>query len=276
MHQVSLGDHSKKKLLWITDLHLNALKEEQISDYFQTLSNFEGAALLIGGDICDGKDCLKWLKEIHSKVKCPVYFVLGNHDFHFEKIVDMKAAARKFSEESKGISYLTESEIIPLSPRTALIGADLWADSQEGDFLNSTIRLSDYDNILDLAPLKSQDLALKLFTLGKECADQLKIKLAKAYQDFDTIVLLTHILPFREACLYEGKSCDDNWAPHFICKSAGDMIKEISFKFPSKKLLILSGHSHEKVDKNISNNVRILVGKAEVGKTDIQGLITFS
>lgn len=276
MHDVSLGDHSNKKLLWITDLHLNALKEEQISNYFHALSNFEGEALLIGGDICDGKDCLRWLKEIRSKMKCPIYFVLGNHDFHFEKIVDMKEAAKRFSEENKGISYLTESEIIPLSSKTALIGADLWADSQEGDFLNSTIRLSDYDNILDLAPLKGQELASKLLTLGKECADKLKNKLSLAYQNFETIILLTHILPFREACLYEGEDCDDNWAPHFICKSAGDIIRELSFKFPSKKLLILSGHSHEKVDKDISSNVRILVGKADVGKIDIQGLITFS
>lgn len=37
------------------------------------------------------------------------------------------------------------------------------------------------------------------------------------------IIVLTHVPPFKEACLHKGKISDDDWLPYFSSKVMGDI-----------------------------------------------------
>ena len=41
------------------------------------------------------------------------------------------------------------------------------------------------------------------------------------------IIVLTHVPPFKEACLHEGKMSDDDWLPYFSSKVMGDVLTAI-------------------------------------------------
>ena len=39
--------------------------------------------------------------------------------------------------------------------------------------------------------------------------------------DTRSVIVLTHVPPFREACWYQGHTTDDHWAPFFVCGEVG-------------------------------------------------------
>ena len=264
---------SKKKLVWLTDLHLDAADIALTGEFISKLVGLEPDALLIGGDICNGYAALLRLKEISSKISCEVYFVLGNHDYYYGSINNIRKMATLLTQEIPLLHYLTQSNVIELSPETALIGDDGWSDGRQGDFLHSTIVLNDYfliDELKDLSPL---DRLHKLNALGAESAKHLEKLLRLALEKYSQIVLLTHVPPFVQACMTDGKMSDDNWAPHFVNKSAGEVLLSLMEAHPNNQLLVLCGHSHEYSDMQILPNLRVLTGESKLGMPGVQGII---
>lgn len=72
-----------------------------------------------------------------------------------------------------------------------------------------------------------------------------------------------HAPPFRGACIYEGKVTSDNWAPHFVCRSMGDMLLEEMTRHPDKRCLVLAGHSHHAADISPVANLRVVVSASD-------------
>lgn len=275
-HDISLSpgsSGSKQSFYWMTDLHLDALPEEKWKQFFRTLSHEAFEALLIGGDVVNGINSLKVLKEIEGIIERPLYFVLGNHDFYYGSIEKIRKLAKALAMKKRNLHYLTYTDPIPLSADVALVGHDGWSDARTGNFLASTIMLNDYLFIDELKKLKGRDLEGKLQELGSDAASSAEKVLLKALSQFKKVLFLTHSPPFREACLYEGKVCDDNWGPHFVATAVGQMLLQVAKVNPDKSILVLSGHSHEKADVVITENVRVLSGKADLGSLCLQGVI---
>ncbi|MGA8164164.1 MAG: metallophosphoesterase [Waddliaceae bacterium] len=259
--------------MWLTDLHLDAAKDERINTFFQELIEQNPDAILIGGDISNGVNFLVYLKKLTKLFQRSLYFVLGNHDFYYSSITKIRQMARRACDEWKQIHYLTGSGVVELTPGTALIGHDGWADGRAGNFLDSTIILHDYlliDELKNLTPAERQKV---LNRLGNEAAEELRSVLLKALEDYERVLVLTHPPPFRESCMYKGKVCDENWAPHFVCQSIGDMLKEVLVHFPTKQVLVLCGHSHHTADQSPLPNLRVLTGHCELGHPSRQGMI---
>lgn len=275
-HDISLspaGGGVARSLYWMTDLHLDAMPEEKWKLFFRQLSHEAFDGLLIGGDIVNGINSLKVLKEIEGIIERPLYFVLGNHDFYYGSIEKIRKLAKALAMKTINLHYLTYSDPIPLSADVALVGHDGWSDARTGNFLASSIMLNDYLFIEELKKLKGKDLEGKLQELGLESAFSAEIVLMKALKQFKTVLFLTHSPPFREACLYEGKVCDDNWGPHFVSTAVGQMLSKAARAYPDKSLLVLSGHSHETADVSITDNLRVLSGKTNLGSLCLQGVI---
>ena len=73
-----------RRIAWLTDIHLNFLKESaQRSEFFQHVRRTEAHAVLIAGDIAEAHDLVETLILIDDQLERPVYFVLGNHDYYF-------------------------------------------------------------------------------------------------------------------------------------------------------------------------------------------------
>lgn len=262
-----------KKLVWATDLHLDAVNVRQHRFFFDLILNYQPDAVLIGGDISNGANSLKYLRHLSKLIHKPFYFVLGNHDFYYGSIVKTRKLADQIAAEFPTLRYLTSNGVVPLTEKTALIGHDGWADGRAGNFLTSTIQLNDYFLIEELKSLLPQDRLLKLNQFGSEAADFLQKRLLEAFMKYERVILLTHVPPFQEACIYEGHPSDDNWAPHFVSFAVGEMLRKIMQENPAKEVLVLCGHSHFGNDITILPNLRVVTGHSELGAPSVQGII---
>lgn len=264
---------SIKRIIWSTDLHFDSSDRTQYRMYFDLVIAHEPDLVLIGGDISNGSSSLAHLANLANVVEKPICFVLGNHDYYYESISKMRKAAKELTQEIPSLHYLTYKGIIPLSDQTALIGHDGWSDAKAGDFFNSEILLNDYFLIEELKRLNQEERYKKLNELGEEAAEYLKKNLLLALKRYDSIVMLTHVPPFEEACLHEGVFADHNWTPHFVGKSTGDAIEIVMKENPSKQLLVLCGHTHWGQDIQILPNLRVVVGHCDLGLPNVQGVI---
>ncbi len=279
MHQIVLKSSTpglSKNLIWLTDLHLDANKSSLLHQFLDLVKNEKAEGVLIGGDISNGITSLTHLRYFAKYIDKPIYFVLGNHDYYHSSIANIRNLAGKLHLEFPNIHYLTTEGIAQCTQTIAIIGHDGWADGRAGNFLTSDIMLHDYLLIEELTNLTSEERLKKLNHLGMEAAQYLRERLLEAFKTYEKAILLTHTPPFRQACLYKGKACDDNWAPHFVCQTLGEYLIEIAQAHPQKDILVLSGHSHNSSDIQILPNLRILVGHSELGTPSIQGTLHIS
>lgn len=273
-HNISFSNLSQdvtRKLVWLTDLHLDAVDAEKRGQLMAEVTAESPDALLIGGDMANGRQSLEFLQEFARETALPVYFVLGNHDYYETSISQMRNQATCLD---RGLVYLSSSGVVPITAKTALIGHDGWSDAKSGDFMGSTVRLNDYVYINDLKWLSKEELRLRLNSLGEEAAEALKTRLLEAFDNFPQVIILTHSPPFEEICLYENRQTDDNWAPHFVCQSIGTMLKEVVPKFPDCEVILLCGHSHHQAESRILPNLKAYVGQSILGLPTIQGVIS--
>ncbi len=277
LHEINFTGQKRfptKKLVWLTDLHLDAADKECIQKLYNQIMEYQPNAILIGGDVSSGVISLKHLMEIGKQIEKPFYFVLGNHDFYYGSIPKIRNLAHAASKEFKHGIYLTDSGVYKLTQTTGLVGHDGWSDARAGDFLKSNIILNDYLLIDELRNLTQAERMQKLHDLGSEAAESIKKALDEAVKTYERIIVLTHAPPYKQACLYEGKASDDNWTPHFVCKAMGDVLSAVVQKNPEKHFLVLCGHSHHAADTQILPNLRVFTGHSELGDPSIQGIVT--
>lgn len=258
------------KILWTTDCHLNLVDSATLDTFFYKITNLKPDIVLLGGDIADSKTLSKMILTLEEKIQCPIYFVLGNHDYYHSSISKVREQVLEITKSSSYLHYLTATGIVQLTSNTCLIGHDSWSDGRAGDYFNSDVRLNDYVMIGDLSNLDKQTRFKKLNQLGDEAANFFRETLKQALSKFENIILLTHVPPFLEACWHEGNLSDDNFLPHFCCKAAGEVFVELMIKNPDKNLTIYCGHTHSGGTAYILPNLLVKTGGATYGKPDIQ------
>jgi predicted phosphohydrolase len=233
-------------------------------------------AVLLGGDIGEAKDVVRFLAAMDDCWQLPLYFVLGNHDFYFGSIAGVRDEIRELARQRPRLTYLSEARPISLTPRLALVGHDGWADARLGDYERSLVMMNDYRLIAELARFDKQQRWPQLMALGDEAAAHIRRVLPAALERHEQALLLTHVPPLREACWHEGRISDDQWAPHFTCKAMGDAILEVMRDFPSRQLTVLCGHTHGAGETQPLENVHILTGAATYGYPEITNILEFA
>lgn len=265
------------KLAWLTDIHLNFVDEVARQKFYQEIINTECDAVLITGDIAEAPCLEDILHEMGSGINKPIYFVLGNHDYYRGQINEVHNSMTALTNEPNNLFWLPASGIQKLNSHTFLMGQDGWADGRLGDFKNTQVELNDSRLIADLFQEKilgKYKLLEKMQELADEDAAKLHTDLKQALkQKAKKIIILTHVPPFKEACLYNGKISGDDWLPYFSSKVMGDLMTTLAKKNPGVEFLVLCGHTHS--EANIRhNNLAVEVGKAEYGQPEIQKLIS--
>jgi predicted MPP superfamily phosphohydrolase len=271
MKEILLFDaqlNTSQKVVWLTDIHLNALDKANLKQFFKEVRDLQPSAVFITGDISDGVNTFVYLAHLKEVLKVPIFYVLGNHDFYYGKIDEI----RNLTKTLKDVNYLTNSLPISLNKNTQLVGHDGWTDGREGDFHSSNIWLNDYQLIQDFKGLDKESILIKIRSLADDAASSIQSKLDKLSPDTKNVIILTHVPPFKEVCLYDGKPGDEHWHPHFVSKVFGDVVKKHAAAHPQRNYVVLCGHSHNECDTNLLPNLRVIVGDGVVGNPKVAAL----
>ncbi|UCF98273.1 MAG: metallophosphoesterase [Spirochaetaceae bacterium] len=260
------------RAIWLTDIHLEFLDEQALQVFMQRLGEQNGDAVLISGDIAQAQTVCDYLARMADFLEKPIYFVLGNHDFYGSSISAVRDTVSGVSKRFPHLQWLTGRGPVHLNGSTCLIGHDGWGDARLGDYHGSTVDLSDFYLIHELAGLSKQDRLVKLRQFGDEAAAHLKAVLPEALESADHVVVLTHVPPFRQAAWYQGRPSDDQWLPFFSCKAVGDVLHEAMESQPRKRMTVLCGHTHGGGRSQIRPNLLTLTGPARYGHPVIQGI----
>lgn len=297
-----------RRLAWATDIHLNFIGEDHLVRFCRTIALAEPDALLISGDIAEAHTVEDYLRSLENLLQLPIYFVLGNHDYYRGSIPQVRGRMRRFSEESRCCRWLPAVGVVELTPQTALVGHDGWADGRLGDYARSQVVLSDYLLIKELALSSETDAALfggeavsevaevsgdeiadffttrgmlgplarlkRLHALGDEAAAYFRDLLPRAFEHYEHVMLLTHVPPFKEACWHAGRISDDDWLPHFTCAAVGDELKRVMQARAHRRLTVLCGHTHTSGVARILPNLLVRTGGATYRAPELQPLLT--
>lgn len=266
------------RLAWATDIHLSFPKLPVRRRFLESATD-QADALVVTGDIAESHSLGEMLRQMDVLVGKPIYFVLGNHDFYRGSVARTRRDVAEMISGSRNLVYLSQSGPVGLTPNTALVGHDGWADARLGDFDGSDVMLNDFLLIEELRhwrdPYMLDKPALRqaLQALGDQAADHLRALLLPAAQQYANVIIATHVPPFREAAWHEGRPSADDWLPLFSCKAVGDVLLEVAVEHPKCDLLVLCGHTHGGGELQVLENLRVVTGPAEYGKPRIERVI---
>lgn len=88
------------RLAWLTDIHLEFLEPDQRLAFVDHLAESVPDIVLVVGDTGIASNFASFLQIIERRLECPIYFVLGNHDFYRGSIAEVRAAAEKLTKSS--------------------------------------------------------------------------------------------------------------------------------------------------------------------------------
>ncbi|MEP6903024.1 MAG: metallophosphoesterase [Actinomycetota bacterium] len=255
-----------KQLAWATDIHLDRLTERDYLEYKEYLQELNPDCLIISGDIAEGEVVCKSLKDFNDSFDFPIYFVLGNHDFYFSGFAEVEENVRALIKESGNLNWLSESGIVQLNDSTALIGVEGWGDARNGTLNLSEGTTRDVMSIADYKGLSRVEIGELLKSKGDRYAEILRPVLFEAVKNFQKVIFVTHVPPFVEVCFDRSlRICGEFKLPFYTCKVIGDMLLEVMTENPSCQMTVLCGHTHEKADTKILENLRVRVKESGYG-----------
>lgn len=262
---------------WLTDIHLNFIDDVARQKFYQEIVNTEYNGVLISGDIAEAPCLSDILSEMANYINKPIYFILGNHDYYRGQINEVRDAMAVLTKEHNKLFWLPALGIKRLENDTILIGQDGWADGRLGDYQNSRVAINDSRMIADLFQEKilgKYQLLEKMQQLADADAMKLQNDLEQATShNPKKIIVLTHVPPFKEACLYKGEISGDDWLPYFSSKVTGDVLATAAQENPKIEFLVLCGHTHGEAKFRWCGNLIVEVGGAEYYRPEIQKII---
>ncbi|CAN5452593.1 metallophosphoesterase [soil metagenome] len=268
------------KLLWLTDIHLNFLKDVARLNVYQEITEKQSDALLITGDIAEAHSVGKILQEMCRHIKKPIYFVLGNHDYYRGRIDSVKKEMQWLTTNEPLLYWLPFAGVQDLDNNIMLVGQDGWADGRLGDYYNSEVSLNDSHLIADLLQQKTlgkKQLLEKMQQLADDDALGLQNQLHHAIAKHPKkVMILTHVPPFKEASTYNGKISDDSYLPFFASKATGDVLLQFAAENSTVEFLVLCGHTHGKANYQPLHNLIVKTGKAEYYRPVVQEVFNTS
>lgn len=261
------------RIAWATDLHFEFCNKARIMQFAEDVQRARPDMLLLAGDTATAESLTTALELLQRLVPCPIYFVLGNHDFYHGGIASVRRVIDERTAASHSLRWLPAVGVVSVSAETAIIGVDGWADARYGDYEGSSIRLNDFRLIAEYRGLDQESRKRLLNRLGDEEAALLRELLWSAATSHRRLVVVTHVPPFREAAWHEGQPSEDSWAPFFACKATGDVLVQFAEERPEVEVMVLCGHTHGNGEYAPLPSLRVLTGGATYGDPVLQGNI---
>ena len=259
--------------VWITDIHLDFLHGRARESLFSTIMSHNPNAVFLTGDISVASFLLAHLRAMSEALNRPVYFVLGNHDFYYGSIADIRGAVRGLCQAHPLLTHLSNAGVIPLTASTALVGHDWWGDRLSEGCTTTPVRLNDHMHIKELTGFAPSKVLQYLMHLGNEAASYLREILPQAFQRYQNMILLTHVPPLRESCWYQDQVSNDEWRPFFACQRVSEVLRMIMQTRPHCRLTVYCGHTHNSGTTLVLPNLKVFTGAAEYGTPQVNAVI---
>lgn len=260
MAQIALLIIDKSKYLWITDPHIKPWNRHKL---LKLILDNNPVGIFLTGDITYGPNLVSDLNYLGERVGCNIYFVLGNHDYHGSSLEKTHNGIRELCIKHKNLIWMTEADIISINDKTALIGTEGWYDARNGD--PKYIRYSlDWIFVSDFKSLPSMKERIEVFRkMADESADVLSKRLKIALNQHDTVYLLTHFPPWKEANRDVGTFMERLWKPYNVNLVLGGALETVMDNYSDKNLIVLAGHTHTDCWINVSSNIECRVNQAK-------------
>jgi predicted phosphohydrolase len=254
----------KDKYLRYTDTHLDKVNPWTKFRFIRHIVREAPKGVFITGDISNGVFTSFDLELLARFVKCPIYFILGNHDYHFSSIEKTHDKIRKLCKKHDNLIWMTESDVISLTPEVALIGAEGWYDASVGkpEYLKAT---PDWLLIEDFRLLPTMKARIEAFRdLAEQSCRIICDKLEKALeQDHKTVYILTHFPPWKEATRDVGTFMEPFWLPYNVNLRLGKAIEGVMKDRNKRHVTVLAGHTHTDCWIHVSRNIECKVNDAK-------------
>lgn len=271
----------KYNLAYATDIHLNFItgreKSPKLFQRFVDEINRENPdGLVLTGDLSEATELEKHLRMLSASISCSIWFVLGNHDYYNGSILATREMVKSLCLELPNLHWLhslPDGSYPPmLGSDTCLIGADGWYDGLYAPFGLGSVVMNDWYIIKEFKENGSWNnvhwtpsIITKTHNLMKllatESADLVELYAVNAVaRGAKNIIIATHVPPFRENSVYNGKISNDTWLPCFSSKIMGDKILNLGERYKDIKFTVLCGHSHGYAKHNPAINIESLTG----------------
>lgn len=265
----------KHKYLWYTDTHFNRVAPWNLVRFFKYINDQNPRGVFLTGDISSGLMTNLHLKMLATMIDCPIYFVLGNHDYYFHSIEEQHQKIRETCQQFPNLIWLTESEVIDLDHEVALIGAEGWYDAQMGnpEWLKITL---DWIMTKDFRKLPTMEARVEKFReLATQTTNLLEEKLERALeQNYKTVYIMTHFPPWKEATRYEGSLLQEYHLPYNVNLRLGEMIERVMGPRKKRNVTVLAGHTHHPEYIRVSRNINCQVGQSVLFNVKSQTIYT--
>jgi predicted phosphohydrolase len=175
-----------------------------VREFIASVAAEKPDAVLITGDISNAVR-IEYTLGLLATLSCPIYFVLGNHDFYEGSFASVAATVKESCRRHPNLIHLGAGEIVRLTDDTSLIGHRGWADGRAGAGATSTTRLNDHLLIQNLVRTDPIALFAILNSLGDQSAEYIKATGTEALSACRHLIIATHVPPFLKAALRRDK-----------------------------------------------------------------------
>ena len=251
------------KLVWMTDIHLEFITAPYFVHIMKQVRETQAEGLIITGDISNAYQLITDLKNLSDSVDFPIYFVLGNHDYYSGSFSRVTNRVRRLTRSVKNLKWLTVEDAIELTPTTCIIGHDGWYDGGYGNYSDSGVVLRDFSHINDLVGKDKYARLRKFEEKAIAAVRYLERQIPTVAKTYKNVIFATHVPPFKEASVYQGKPSDEYYLPYFSSKLVGDCLLKLMGEYPECNMTVLCGHTHGETELPVTENLLVRVGKAE-------------
>ena len=247
---------SAAKYLWFSDTHLDQVLPWVLLKFIAHVIKERPKGIFLTGDISNGKLTPWHLKILATFISCPIYFVLGNHDYYLSSIDKVHDKIRKLCKRYPNLIWITEAGIIPINDETAIIGNEGWYDAANGKpgYLKLTI---DWWMTKNFRKLPSMRHRMRVWReMSQRSVDDIVAKLEYAIKlGYKNIYILTHFPPWKEATMHIGTLLEGFWLPYNVNLRLGQALEDVMKRHEDRYITVLSGHTHDKFEIRITSNI---------------------
>jgi len=261
---LGIGTRVKSKNLWFTDTHLDKVTPWTLYRFIHHIVREKPQSVFLTGDLSNGLLVCWHLRLLAKFVKCPIYFVLGNHDYHLSSIETVHRKIRELQTEYPNLIWLTEAGVVRLNDEVAIVGTEGWYDVNNGkpEYLQFTL---DWMLTEDFRKLPDMHARIEKWReLADVSAKNLSLKVDEAFKaGYKSVYVLTHFPPWAEATRDVGTPMETFWLPYNVNLRLGKALEEVMLNHKNKHITVLAGHTHTDCWIHVASNIECKVSKAK-------------
>lgn len=257
------------RFAWASDIHFDKCGNIARQKWADSIVMSGVSVLIVTGDISHNRRILDDLEWIAGAVKpARVRFVLGNHDVwgpgnqvdrDFEDVRD-EVRGLCSSRDNGDLVYVHDVEPVDREsqisghPGFVMLGVDGWWDYRASIPYNKRISGDAYRG--SIAQINAAKNARRADLDTWKLRDRIDAAVTRGATD---LVILTHVPPYPEVCLYQGAPTAEHSIGMFSNVGLGTMLSDKAAEYSAVRFTVLCGHTHDDAFVQAAPNLQVHV-----------------